>query len=476
MPLQHSRMVCYRVISTFWLTLILSVGLSPGLHAAGNEKAKSPIPGAESSNYGLQYERSILTGVGLEDVFQYNSMMTTDFGPAYANIFTIDVDPITGNTISNPNFLQCNPPSSGLFSYALCYYSGPDFPTGLSADNPALPCELSPDGKIANCTCYELSTDTLPSVVPYFVDINAISNLAVYNETVEVCSTDGSLCEPTGKKVAPVCNVINANALVPGADLISVFSPVKTLDYFAGSTICHDDGAYYAGCMTSPCYRTGEQDADGNDLVECRCPVYEGPFEIGQGAQAGNTMLDCQPPGNHVWSAAHNPDAGKQILPVRPDGRCFPDAPPEKGCDLFSAGTGSDIQPGSPICQQVCEAYDNGFANLGSDVQAGYSCDATLCTVLGLGQDLPLSPLATNAARVELTGLACEGLENIGNAGLEAIALVEELAQCSCCASQICGCQPNAQTAQEIDYLNDQQRGIEIKPQCDINQTLCGTQ
>ena len=77
MRLQHSRMVCYKIISAFWLTVILSIGLGPGLHAAGIEKAKSPIPGAESGNYGLQYERSILTGIGLEDVFRYNDEMTT---------------------------------------------------------------------------------------------------------------------------------------------------------------------------------------------------------------------------------------------------------------------------------------------------------------------------------------------------------------------------------------------------------------
>lgn len=105
MRLQHSRMVCYRIISAFWLTVILSIGLGPDLHAAGIEKAKSPIPGAESGNYGLQYERSILTGIGLEDVFRYNDEMTTQFGPAYANIFELKFDPLSSPPVSNPNFL-----------------------------------------------------------------------------------------------------------------------------------------------------------------------------------------------------------------------------------------------------------------------------------------------------------------------------------------------------------------------------------
>jgi len=475
MRLQLLRMVCLRVISAFWLTVILSIGLGPGLHAAGNEKAKSPIPGAESGNYGLQYERSILTGIRLEDVFRYNDEMTTQFGPAYANIFEPKIDPTSSPPVTNPNFLECDPPRRGNFSYALCYYSGPEGPTGISAANAALPCELSPDGKIANCTCYEFGTDKTPKV-PYFVDINAISNLAIYQETVETCGSDGMRCKPNGEFVAPVCDVINTNTLVPGADLISVFSPLKKLDYAAGSTKCDDTGAFYAGCMTSPCYRTGEVDANGNALVDCSCPVFEGPFEIGQGEQPDGQMLACQPSRNHVWSAAHDPITRREIIPTRPDDRCFPDAPPESGCDLFSEGTGSQFTPGSGICVEVCKAYDKGLASLGSQIQAGYACDATLCTVLGLGQDLPLSPKATSAARLALSGLACEGLENIGDAGLGAIALVEETAQCSCCASQICGCQPNMDTALEIDQLNHQQRAIDIKPQCDINHTLCGTQ
>src|SRR5207253_5258691 len=38
----------------------------------------------------------------------------------------------------------------------------------------------------------------------------------------------------------------------------------------------------YAGCMTAPCHYTGRQDDAGNQLVECTCPVYNGPFELGQ--------------------------------------------------------------------------------------------------------------------------------------------------------------------------------------------------
>ena len=158
-----------KTLTFLFLFVAFLTGLDSAIHAGQKEKAKVPVPGAVSSNYGLQYERSILSGVGLDDVFEFNSLMTTPFGPAYANIFTPS------------NFLECAPPQGGVFSYALCYYSGPDFPTGLSLDNPALPCTLSPDGKIADCTCYEISTDVVPSKIPYFVDINAISNLDVYD-------------------------------------------------------------------------------------------------------------------------------------------------------------------------------------------------------------------------------------------------------------------------------------------------------
>ena len=34
--------------------------------------------------------------------------------------------------------------------------------------------------------------------------------------------------------------------------------------------------------MTAPCHHTGKKDSAGNELVECQCPVYDGPFELGQ--------------------------------------------------------------------------------------------------------------------------------------------------------------------------------------------------
>jgi hypothetical protein len=69
---------------------------------------------------------------------------------------------------------------------------------------------------------------------------------------------------------------------------------------------------------------------------------------------------------------------------------------------------------------------------------------------------------------------------------MKQIMLVEALAECSCCASQVCGCDNindniNQATNSEIYYLNQQQRqpvpddpDVGIVPQCDINFTLCG--
>jgi hypothetical protein len=69
--------------------------------------------------------------------------------PAYADVL-----------LEGSNFVQCK---GGPF--ALCYYSGPN--TG----DVDLSCELTADGKFANCNCYQIPYGS------YFVDINAISTI-----------------------------------------------------------------------------------------------------------------------------------------------------------------------------------------------------------------------------------------------------------------------------------------------------------
>src|SRR6185436_10644189 len=117
-----------------------------------------------------------------------------------------DFDRYTGNKPFKLNMLECKGNTAPI---ALCYYSG---------SGPTAPCIMDGRG-IANCTCYEI-----PAGQTYYVDINAILNLDVYQKTVATCGKAGERCLPTGTQQAPVCEAINHHTLIPGADLISTFS------------------------------------------------------------------------------------------------------------------------------------------------------------------------------------------------------------------------------------------------------------
>ena len=100
-----------------------------------------------------------------------------------------------------------------------------------------------------------------------------------------------------------------------------------------------------------------------------------------------------------------------------------------------------------------------------------------LCTTLGIGQTTPPPPNPLKKAN--LLQNACGNLAE--QSGLRAILTLELADQCSCCASQICGCANpgtdiNAATQVNIAKLNAQQEQLKIKPQCQINGTLCGAQ
>lgn len=210
--------------------------------------------------------------------FKLNTLPTTPYGPPWADIL-----------MKKENFVECKGAS-----IALCYYSGP---------GPTTPC--TPDGLgIANCTCYEI-----PAGHPYLVDINAILNRDVYLKTVAACGKDGSKCRPWGSQKAPVCDAINNNTLIPGADLISTFSlylekqfvTEKEREFSIFPTLCPT--AAYAGCMTAPCKRTGKIDPKTRlPLVQCGCPTFTGPYQVGTHIDQNQCVLK----GNHVWSAAYN--------------------------------------------------------------------------------------------------------------------------------------------------------------------------
>ncbi|HVN77706.1 MAG TPA: hypothetical protein VMW38_01800 [Terriglobia bacterium] len=330
---------------------------------------------------------------------------TTSYGPAYANIL-----------LKKKNFLPC---SGGPF--ALCYYSGP---------NPQS-CTVTDDGRFANCDCFEIPYGA------YFVDINAILNYGVYLKTVEKCGQDGRKCQETNQ--APVCEAINRGQLIPGANLISAFSFDCVPEEGIGQTNC--SRAPYAGCMTAPCYRTGEK-----GIVKCSCPIFDGPYQVGQfGAQ-------CALGGNVVWSAAFNPNNEGKTFPTPP--RCIPDAPGEFGCPLLS----QEIPPPPPNvdCKKVCKEYQS-CRQRPRGVEIGFTCAATLCTSTCNDRDL-----------VEA---ACSGLQNCE---ISEIVKLETEVGCSCCASQICGCTPDDKTNAAISVLNKRQRNRGITPQCDLNGTLCG--
>lgn len=333
--------------------------------------------------------------------------------PAYADVVTAPTD-----------FLPCQ---GGPF--ALCYYSGPD---GSPASED-LSCRLTEDGRFANCRCYEIPYGT------YFVLNTSILNYEVYLDTVAACGIDGSGC--TAPNSAPVCAAINANQFIPGADLISTFSFDCVPTDGLGSTSCTTADPPYAGCMTAPCQRTDEE-----GIVECSCPVYPGDYQVGQ------SEVSCDLGEDLVWSAAYAADG--PTFPTPPS--CIPDAPGTLGCPLYDPAT-TMLPPGTD-CATICEAY--ACAPDGS-IEPGYTCDATLCT--------------NQCNDRFLVGEACSDLPQCPSAGTSAILALESAAGCSCCASQLCGCSPNAATDQRIAELNDAQRARGITPQCDVNGTLCGS-
>jgi hypothetical protein len=335
--------------------------------------------------------------------------------PAFANIL-----------VQSTNFVWCK---GG--PYALCYYSGPN--TGAED----LSCTLSADGRFANCNCFEVPWGA------YFVDINSILNYKVYKATVKACGADGSGCAgPSNVNRAPVCAAINQKKLIPGADVVSTFSLDCVSTNGFGQTGCAQ--AQYAGCMTAPCKATKTP-----GIVNCSCPIYDGPYQVGTALNDPQTQ--CTLGSDFVWSAAFSP-GGTTIPPLSP---CVPDAPGANGRPLFDAGTMS--APAGTDCKAICKAYScKGKAG----VESAYTCDATLCTGECTDRNL-LTP-------------ACSGLSNCSAKGLAAIAKLEAAVGCSCCESQLCGCEPNGTTNTAIFDLNARQRDLRITPQCDVNDTLCG--
>jgi len=206
--------------------------------------------------------------------FKLNTIPTTKYGPAWADVVT-----------QPSNMLKC----ASSVPIALCYYSGPNGPVPCNQDGLGL----------ANCTCYEIPSTKQGNKQPYLVDINGILNEDVYKQTIAKCGQKGEKCKAVND--APVCDAINNNTFIPGADLISTFSLYLEQKMPIHETNCPTPSAY-AGCMTAPCKRTGKTEpTTGLPLVQCGCPIYEGPYQVG-------TKTDqCVLSGTNVWSAAYVP-------------------------------------------------------------------------------------------------------------------------------------------------------------------------
>ncbi|MGH7837337.1 MAG: hypothetical protein ACREQC_05855 [Candidatus Binataceae bacterium] len=208
-----------------------------------------------------------------QEFWDFSKNWTTNYGPAYRDA-----------ALGASSFLPCTG------QYALCFHSGPK----------PLPCKLTDDGRFANCEC------TVQTGLN-FVLMTGILNAKVYQDTVNVCGPDGSDCTAQPDK-APVCKAIAQGKVIPGADVISTYSPhdesdlTKLLTQAPGKpilTICPK--APYAGCMTAPCKITKSGHA------ECSCPVFWGIFQLtGAGAQC--TLGD-----DLVNSASYAP--ARDVLP-----------------------------------------------------------------------------------------------------------------------------------------------------------------
>jgi hypothetical protein len=253
-----------------WITMVGLLCLL-ALGSRGYSQGQAPAAASPSSRATFDFDRFTKN-----NPFKLNTLPTTPYGPPWADVL-----------MKPENFLECKGAA-----IALCYYSGP---------GPTTPC--TPDGLgLANCTCYEI-----PKGQPYLVDINAILNRDVYLKTVAACGKDGGLCRPTGSRPAPVCEAIDNNTLIPGADLISTFSRYLEKQIAINPTTCATPAAY-AGCMTAPCKRTGKIDPKTRlPLVQCGCPTFTGPYQVGTTINQEQCVLE----GNYVWSAAYTPGTGR---------------------------------------------------------------------------------------------------------------------------------------------------------------------
>jgi hypothetical protein len=207
-----------------------------------------------------------------QSFWDFSKNWTTNYGPAYRD-----------TVLARSNFVACTG------QYALCFESGP----------PPLPCKLSDDGRFANCKC-------VVKTGLNFVLLTAILNQKVYQDTVKVCGPDGSRCGVSHTNRAPVCKAMQDGTLIPGADVISDYSPdvrgklESALNDVPKPPLTICPKAPYAGCMTAPCEFTYSSNA------ECSCPIFWGIFQLVA------DHAECTLEDDLVYSASYDPSKDGQ--------------------------------------------------------------------------------------------------------------------------------------------------------------------
>jgi len=253
-----------RKLMPFFLIIVLTIYSVAAFGTRGY--AGSPSTASPGHDNSLHFVPNSL------EFWDFSKNWTTYYGPAYRD-----------TVLERSQFLPC----TGKF--ALCFHSGPE----------PLPCKVTDDGRFADCTC-------VVKTGLNFVLMTAILNYQVYLNTVAECGLDGSKCADTVDK-APVCRAIKQGKLIPGAEVISTYSPsiksdiIKVHEDAADKpklTICPEHQnvpVRYAGCMTASCKTTSPGRA------ECSCPVFWGIFQLVQPDAA------CHLGDSLVWSASYDP-------------------------------------------------------------------------------------------------------------------------------------------------------------------------
>ena len=347
-------------------------------------------------------------------------------------------------------------------------------PLGLDVKGSNLLCEVRSDG--ASPTCPDGSSCDLGDPTSCLTDVQ----MANYNRLQEelqhtldsqtTCPGDGNLDQRVDQRDADGVAAFST-AMSP---LTGMVGGQSFFDLNADAETDATDAQIVSANVGTDCIgacRRADLNHDGyvNDADASLLEQAIGPCELcgadlnddGQVDDADRSILQGQlgcstpTPKPTPLPTQATPTPFSTPTPILCNSQCVPDATSRQcGCGLYVPGQ-TTLPPDSGVsCDTVCQEYVSCQREPGP-VQIGYTCDATLCTTRDVG-------LATEA---------CYGIQACD---VSEILKAERAADCSCCASQLCGCTANAVTNGEVSALNTEQRDRGETPQCDINGTLCG--